>query len=56
MMDLLERFKEPSSYAPLMGVFTAIGWNLPDGMFQTISYGLAAIAGVLAFFMREKSK
>ena len=52
MHALISRFKEPSSYAAL----TLVGINVDPGLMQQISTALAAIAGIVGFFLKEKGE
>ena len=58
MMDILlklaERFKEPSSYAGLMGLLTMFGINATDAVAHSVSMILAGISGVVAILLQEK--
>ena len=49
-----KRLSEPSTYAGLTGIMGMIGVNVPEGMGQFISWGLASIFGVMSIFMSEK--
>lgn len=51
---LLNRFKEPSSWAGLAGLAGLIGVHLDPGLAQSLAYLGAGLAGVLAFFVPEK--
>lgn len=55
-LSLLERFKEPSSWAGIGVLLSLFGVNIaPEGM--TIVVTLAtAICGALAFFLNERKK
>ena len=53
--DLAERFKEPSSWAGVVGLIAAFGINLPAGYVQYGTAALAGIAGILAIVLAEKS-
>ena len=55
MSAILDRLKEPSSWAGLAGIFAMLGVKVDQGLMANIVSGLAAIAGVLAFFIKEKS-
>lgn len=52
---MIERLKEPSSWAALAAIATTAGLNLDPGLVQSASYVLAGIAGLLGFFLREKA-
>lgn len=54
--DLADRFKEPSSWAGVVGLLAAFG--LGAGYEGYIQYGiatLAGLAGVLSILLKEKS-
>ena len=54
MVDwLLERLREPSTYAGFSGLALAVG--ISADQFQAIAALIAAIAGVAAVFMKSKS-
>ena len=52
---LINRFKEPSSWAALAAGLTGLGLTLPPGLVSGISYVGAGIACLLGFFMPEKT-
>jgi predicted permease len=54
MKALLNRFKEPSSWAAVMGLLTSLGIQLPDGMAENITFVLAGLAGIAAIFIPEQ--
>lgn len=56
MHAIIARFKEPSSYAALTGVLALVGINIDPGLMQQISTALAAIAGIVGFFLKEKGE
>jgi hypothetical protein len=56
MNAIIARFKEPSSYAALTGVLALVGINIDPGLMQQISTALAAIAGIVGFFLKEKGE
>lgn len=49
-----ERLQEPSTYAGLAGVALALGVSAP--MWTAVTTAIAAIAGVIAVVVSEKSK
>lgn len=55
-MELINRFKEPSSWAVIGTALTSFGFNLDAGLLQGITYAGAAIACLLGFFLKEKPK
>lgn len=52
---LIDRFKEPSSYAGLTAALGGFGITLPAGYLQTISYLGAGICLALSIFLKENS-
>jgi hypothetical protein len=54
MRSLIERFKEPSSWAGITGVLAAVWTQMPEGMGQAISGIGAGIAFIVSIFMKEK--
>lgn len=53
MWSLLDRFKEPSSYAGVATVLTGLGVNINPGLFQTSVYIAAGLCGLASFVMKE---
>lgn len=54
-MDIIfDRLKEPSTYASLATGLTLVGVNVPSGFAQGVSFILAGIVCVAAFFLKEK--
>lgn len=56
MSSILDRLKEPSSWASVAAIAGGFGLSVPD---ETIKYGamaLAGLAGLLGFFLKEKSQ
>jgi uncharacterized membrane protein YccC len=54
MTHILNRFKEPSSYAALAGVLAMIGISVPVDLWQNIIMIACGASGVVGFFMSEK--
>ena len=54
MLNLIERLKEPSTYAGLGGLLALFGVNVQDTAINAISTALAALFGLAAIFMSEK--
>lgn len=52
---MIDRMKEPSSWAALAALATTAGLNLDPGLVQSASYIMAGIAGLLGFWLKEKS-
>ena len=50
---ILDRAKEPSTYAGLASIAVVFGVSQP--IFAAVTTAIAAIAGVLAIFLGEKS-
>lgn len=53
---ILDRFKEPSSYAALTGVLAMVGVMIPNDLWQSITMIGCGICGAIGFFAKEKSK
>lgn len=53
LKTLINRLKEPSTYAGLAGMAAALGLGADD--WQTVSMALAGIFGVVAMLLGEKS-
>ena len=52
--ELMDRFKEPSSYAALSGVLAMVGVAIPNDLWQSIVMIGCGVAGALGFFKGEK--
>ena len=52
LLMILDRAKEPSSWAALTGVAAAVGVSAPA--YAAVSTAIAGVAGALAFFLKEK--
>ena len=52
---LLARFSEPSSYAGLGAVLALLGWHLPDPALGQLAQALAALCGLLALLLKERT-
>ena len=50
----MNRFKEPSSYAALSGVFAMVGIMVPNDLWQSVVMIFCGAAGAVGFFIREK--
>lgn len=50
---LIDRFKEPSSWASLAAGLGVVGVSLPPGAVQGLSYVGAGICVLLGFFLKE---
>ncbi len=55
MNYILDRLKEPSSYAGLGALLALVGVNLDGQLLQAIAGVAAALAGLAAFFVKEKA-
>ncbi len=54
MIDyILDRLREPSTYAGLAGVLAALHVNLDPGLWQVMVDAGVALAGIAAFFVQE---
>ena len=53
MTHIINRFKEPSSYAALAGVLAMVGISVPVELWQNIVMLACGAAGVVGFFMSE---
>lgn len=51
---LIERFKEPSSYAGLAGLLTMFGVSNSDAVAHAVALVLAGICGAVSIFLPEK--
>lgn len=54
MQYILDRLKEPSSYAGLGALLALVGVNLDGQLLQAIAGVAAALAGLAAVFVKEK--
>tara|TARA_Y100000590_G_C15492790_1_gene928459 strand:- start:414 stop:578 length:165 start_codon:yes stop_codon:yes gene_type:complete len=52
MWTILDRLKEPSTYAGLSGLMVAIG--LSQDQWTVVSTALAGVAGLIAMVLKEK--
>lgn len=55
MSRILDRLKEPSSYAAVAAVLAMIGVNIDTELWQYIVGGASALAGMAGFFLGEKN-
>ena len=51
---LANRFREPSSWAGLTGLFLLLGLHVDPGLVQSVSLAGAGVAGIVSFFLPEK--
>jgi len=54
-LGILNRFKEPSSWAGISALLVGAGVHLDPLLLQPVTLALAGVAGVLAFVLREKT-
>ena len=54
MQYLIDRFKEPSTYAGLTALLAAFGVNLDPGLLQAVFAVATALAGLASVFVKEK--
>tara|TARA_X000001382_G_C3026292_1_gene133280 strand:+ start:253 stop:420 length:168 start_codon:yes stop_codon:yes gene_type:complete len=53
MWTILDRLKEPSTYAGLAGIALAFGVSSDE--WQTISTAVAGVAGLVSMLLKEKN-
>ncbi len=53
-MDILERLKEPSSWAGVTGMIAMMWASMPEGFGKYLAMAGAGIAGLMSVFMAEK--
>jgi len=53
MNNIINRFREPSSYAALAAVFAMVGIMVPADLWQNVVMIACGVAGVAGFFMGE---
>ena len=53
MNALVNRLKEPSTWATIFAALAAVGVSLDPGLMQNITAAGAGVAGLLGFFMPE---
>ena len=51
MGELMNRLKEPSSYAALTGVFAMAGVVVPSDLWQSVVMVCCGICGAIGFFI-----
>lgn len=52
--DMVERFKEPSSWNSIAGGIAMLGITIPTPLIQSLSYIGAGAALLVGFFLPEK--
>lgn len=55
MQYILDRLKEPSSYAGLGALLALVGVHLDGQLLQAIATVAAALAGLASFFIKERA-
>lgn len=55
MKYIVDRLKEPSSYAGLGALLALVGVHLDGQLLQAIAGVAAALAGLASFFIKEKA-
>ena len=55
MNNIINRFREPSSYAALAAVLAMVGIMVPADLWQNVVMVACGMAGVAGFFMDEKT-
>lgn len=53
---ILNRIREPSTWAGIASVAISLGLGVPPGLIEAAGQAVAGIAGVLAIFVRERGK
>jgi len=51
---MIDRLKEPSTWAGLAAMIGTFGVQMPDDLIKYAVMALAGIAGVVSFFLKEK--
>jgi hypothetical protein len=54
LKNLVERLKEPSSWAAIASAMLALGISVDPGLWQHLALAGTGVSGLLAFFMGEK--
>lgn len=54
VVSLAKRFREPSSWAGIAVLLTALGIQSDEGLMESIGYIGAGLAGLAAIFLGEK--
>tara|TARA_B100002052_G_C15501016_1_gene427165 strand:- start:87 stop:275 length:189 start_codon:yes stop_codon:yes gene_type:complete len=54
MVDVISRFKEPSSYSAIAAVLAMVGVIVPSDLWQSIVMIGCGLSGAFGFFMKEK--
>lgn len=56
MKTIIDRLKEPSSWAALAALSGSFGLQIPNELAQQGSLALAGVAGIVGFFLKEKKR
>lgn len=56
IIEILNRFKEPSSWAVIFTTIAGVGITLDAGIVQNLTMIGAGLAGIAGFFLSEKKK
>ena len=56
MNNIIERFKEPSSYSAIAAVLAMCGVIIPSDLWQSIIMLGCGASGVAGFLLKEKKK
>lgn len=56
MKSIVDRLKEPSSYAALAAVLALVGVQVPDELWGYAVQAFAGIFGVVGFFLKEQKQ
>ncbi len=54
-MEILNRAKEPSTWAGIAAVLAVAGVNIDPGTWQLLVQAATALAGIAAMFMKERN-
>lgn len=54
LKELVNRLKEPSSWAAIASAMLALGLSVDPGLWQHLALAGTGVSGLVAFFMREK--
>lgn len=54
LLGLVEKFKQPSSWAGIGVIAGTVGLNMGDATIQAVSLIGAGVAGLIAVFLSEK--
>lgn len=54
LKSLIERLKEPSSWAAIAAAMAALGLQVDPGLWQHLALAGTGVSGLAAFFLKEK--